>query len=373
MYQTRSWRSTSKTSTARSTSICCRATSPSRSGQQFTFITGQQLSATDLANNSQIELSLSHNTADTTAITGSFQLLGSQPSSPVTFDGPNQQGQIFTNGVDWTRAQIFAYGNGLTVSGPAEVGQTLTVNASANDSDLTLHYTWMSSPDNGGANHNDWVAIANAADSSSYTVQAGDLGKNIEVVVSGTDPDRQTVTSVTSASTASVVAAAGLAFSTVVVAGNPVQEGQQLQASAVITGDNTDMAAAITYQWQYSGDNGVNWQPDRADWRADGSRAFSIRSISSPKPTRANISASMGSFTDDAGRASVTAYSTPTAPVADVTAQITAAVQRLRWTISRSARSSAVSTRRSTTIPSTWRRRMGPRSSRTDRRRTSPT
>ena len=165
------------------------------SSSPFTFIAGKALTAAQVAGNDQIKLDLAHNTVGSTAITGSFELLDNGvQNDQTTFSGPGQQGTIFTNGVNWTRPELLAFANPtVLLSGVAQQGQTLTASASSNDSDATLHYQWQNSADAGQT----WTAIAGAADSANYLVQASDEGYIIRVAASTTDPDNNLTASAT--------------------------------------------------------------------------------------------------------------------------------------------------------------------------------
>ena len=116
------------------------ATDPATS----TVLASETLTAAQLADNSQIELQLSH-VANSTAINGIFELLNDGTGTPVTF---TPTGTIFTGGVDCTRAALVALappGIGLDVAGQwvqqgqaVQVGQTLTASATTNDADATI-------------------------------------------------------------------------------------------------------------------------------------------------------------------------------------------------------------------------------------------
>ena len=91
-----------------------------------------------------------------------------------------------------------------TISGTAQVSRTLTVDTSGiADADglinVTFSYQWLSSRD----------AEINGATSSTYTVQASDVGKVIKVRVTFTD-DAGNEESLTSEATAAVVMVGGL-------------------------------------------------------------------------------------------------------------------------------------------------------------------
>ena len=151
-----------------------------------TVLASQILSAAQLASNNQIEFQLSH-VANTMAITGSFELLDNGTiTSTITF-APT--GTIFTNGVDWTRVAIYALTTpGVAVNlgagqSPLE-SETLTASATTNDSDATINYQWEESTSPSFTTFTDI-----GTNSSTYVVQASDLGSFIRVVATTSDPD----------------------------------------------------------------------------------------------------------------------------------------------------------------------------------------
>ena len=151
-----------------------------------TVLASQILTAAQLASNNQIEFQLSH-VANTTAITGSFELLDNGTVNSTTTFGPT--GTIFTNGVNWTRVAIDA----LTTPGVAlnlGAGQsplqmeTLTAGATTNDSDATINYQWEESASPSFTTFTDI-----GTNSPTYVVQSSDLGSFIRVVATTSDPD----------------------------------------------------------------------------------------------------------------------------------------------------------------------------------------
>ena len=284
----------------------------------------QPLTAGQLANNSQIEFQLSH-VANSTAITGAFALGNGGIFGPLTTFGPTAT--IFTNGVNWTRADIGAFtdpGVGLNIGAeqigagqsPRE-GQTLTASATTNDSDATLHYQWQSSA-NGGQT---WNPIAGAADSASYTVQESDENHNIQVVVSTTDPDNSQTASVTSVKTGPVVDNSSLSLSVSVVGNLPVQQGQTLVATAVPS-DADDASATVTYEWQSSSDNGQSWTNVPATAAGNFANGVPSSFYQLSEGDEGKVFRATASFTDDTGQV-VSTTSAQTVPVADVTPEIT--------------------------------------------------
>ena len=186
-----------------------------------TTLASQTLTAAQLTADDQIEFSLVHGTGSQ-AITGSFELLDNgavdttHPNSSVTFA---TTGAIFTNGVNWTRADIFAAttpGVGVNYSAgqSAETGQTLTASASTNDPAATINYQWEESASSSFTTFTDI-----GTNSASYTVQASDLGNYIRVVASTYDPGN------TSATETSVVTGAVAAAAPAGTAGQPINLG----------------------------------------------------------------------------------------------------------------------------------------------------
>jgi uncharacterized repeat protein (TIGR02543 family) len=136
-------------------------------------------------------------------------------------------------------AKWFAVLTGVTISGTAQVGSTLT--ASVAPAGATVAYQWQESSN--GANY----SSINLATPSTYTPVSGDQGYYIEVVASGSG---SYAGSVTSAPTAQV-AAAEIPLTGVTISGTP-QVGDTLTASVAPAG------ATVTYQWQESS-NGASY------------------------------------------------------------------------------------------------------------------
>jgi hypothetical protein len=208
----------------------------------------QTLTAAQLAGNDRIEFDFTHS-ANQTAITGSFELIDQGTvTASSTF---STQGTIFTNNVNWTRAEIVAFTTPTVLLnvGPGQApqeGQTLTASASTNDSDAPIHYDWQSLADGGQA----WTDIVGAADSASYVVQEGDEGHVIHVVTSTTDPDNNQTASATSQATAAVTDAAPT-VTTPTLDNTAPKEGDTLTASA--NAGQTDNT--VSYAWYSSKDN----------------------------------------------------------------------------------------------------------------------
>ncbi len=134
-----------------------------------------------------------------------------------------------------------------TITGTAQVGQTLTASTSdISDSDgladAIFTYQWIA---------NDGTEDTNIQDAtvSTYTVAAADVGKTIKVRVSFTD-DGGSQEARTSAATVAVVAIPNSAATGAPTISGTAQVGQTLTASTSGIADSDGLADAIfTYQW----------------------------------------------------------------------------------------------------------------------------
>ena len=134
-----------------------------------------------------------------------------------------------------------------SISGTAVQGQTLSVSPGTwTPMPGGYTYQWQSSSDGGTT----WSDIGGAT-ASTYQVAAGDLGAEIQVIVTATNAYGSS--SAVSAPTGSVGSGAPVAAGQPVVSGSP-NRGQVL--SAVSTWAPT--GSAYTYQWQSSSD-GTTW------------------------------------------------------------------------------------------------------------------
>jgi hypothetical protein len=142
------------------------------------------------------------------------------------------------------------------ISGTAQEGQTLTASASSGQADNPVSYAWYSSADN----------YTNPIGSgSTYTLQEGDEGHQLEVKATTTNDNGVTI-SATSAATSKVLDAAPT-VTTPVISGT-AQQGQTLTAAAS-SGQNDN---PVTYAWYSSKDNfttaigtGATYQAKEAD------------------------------------------------------------------------------------------------------------
>ena len=274
----------------------------------------QVLTAAQIASTTQIELDLAHNTANSQAITGSFELLDN--GSQTVADTFATTGTEFSS-TTFVQAAAFASSPpSVGITGTAQEGQTLTAVAVTNDSDATINYQWMENNGSGGTYQN----IAGAT-GSTYVVQEGDEGYNIQVVATTSDPDNGQTATATSTATGPVIDNASISLAVSVVSNLAVQQGQTLVASAAITGDTDDSTAPITYQWQSSSDGGATWT------NVGGAVAGNFNGVLSSflQLTEANEGQEFratASFTNETGQL-VSATSAPSAAVADVTPEIT--------------------------------------------------
>jgi hypothetical protein len=181
-----------------------------------TVLASATLTATQLADNTQIEFQLAH-VANSTAITGTFELLDDGTMTSTTTFTPT--GTIFTGGVDWTRVDVLAVatpGVGLNVAAgqSPQVGQTLTASATTNDPDATgINYQWEESTSSAFTTFSDI-----GTNSASYTVQTSDIGDYIRVVATTSDDSASETSAVTGAVQSGGEAPAG-------TAGQPINLG----------------------------------------------------------------------------------------------------------------------------------------------------
>jgi hypothetical protein len=133
------------------------------------------------------------------------------------------------------------------LSGQALQGQTVTTSTGSwSPTPTTYSYQWQSSSDGGST----WTNIAGAT-TSSYTLAAGDLGAQIQAVVSaansyGTTPAH---------TTAVTVGSGAPAVTTGPTVSGHADRGQILSALSTWN----PAGASYTYQWQSSSDSGGTW------------------------------------------------------------------------------------------------------------------
>ena len=141
----------------------------------------------------EIEFQLAHLVPNSQTIAGSFELFDNGVADPTTATSFTPTGTIFTNGVTWTRADIFAGitpGVGLNIGAGVSphAGQTLTASATTNDPNATaINYQWEELT---SASFTTFSDIG--TDIASYTVKGSDVGDFIRVVATTNDSSNPT-------------------------------------------------------------------------------------------------------------------------------------------------------------------------------------
>ena len=135
-----------------------------------------------------------------------------------------------------------------TVAGTPQQGQVLTASTGTwSPAGTTYGYQWQRSSDGGQT----WNAIPGAT-SSTYTPAAADIGSNVRVTLTATNPLGATNVS----SNALGPVASGAPFST----SAPLINGAAHQAQVLTVNASWNPAGtSYSYQWQRSSDNGVTW------------------------------------------------------------------------------------------------------------------
>ncbi len=146
----------------------------------FTLLASYTLTGAQLNGNNKIELDLVHGTVNSTAISGSFELID---NGTLTFS--NTFSQTGTTFADSTAVRALIQGistDGVLITGTAQQGQTLTANTVTNDPNATITYQWMENSGQGGTYQN-----IGGATGATYVAQQSDVGFNIEVVAAASD------------------------------------------------------------------------------------------------------------------------------------------------------------------------------------------
>ena len=199
-----------------------------------------------------------------------------------------------------------------TISGTAQVGQTLTASTSAiSDSDgladAIFTYQWIA---NDGTEDTD----IQDATGSTYTLAAADEGKPIKVRVSFTD-DRGSQETRTSDVTVAVAAIPNSAATGAPTISGTAQVGQTLTASTSAISDSDGLADAIfTYQWI------ANDGAEDTDIQDATASTYILAAADEGKPIKVRVS-----FTDDGGNQE-TRTSDVTVAVAAALSPLTAAI-----------------------------------------------
>ncbi|WP_379135385.1 hypothetical protein, partial [Paenibacillus sp. sgz500958] len=173
---------------------------------------------------------------------------------------PNLQGAPVKLDVSTLVVQAAPVASSVSISGTAQVGQTLTGSYTYNDANTDLEGTstfkWYRADDTSGTNK----AAISGATSSTYTLQADDLAKFISFEVT---PVAQTGTTtgtpVESARTAVVVAGEAAPVASSVSISGTAQVGQTLTGSYTYSDANTDQEGTSTFKWYRADDiSGTN-------------------------------------------------------------------------------------------------------------------
>ena len=235
---------------------------------------------------------LSSRDTETDGVTGSTYTL--QPTDlgkiikvRVTFtDDAGNEETLTSAATDTVEARPNSPATGApTISGTAQVGETLTADTSGiSDIDgldnLTYSYQWLTSRD---------TQIAGAI-SSTYTLAEADAGKAIKVRVSFTD-DAGNAEILTSAATATVTSTSNNAATGAPTISGTAQVGQTLPASTSGVSDTDGLAnATFTYQWisnDGSADSDISGATDAT---------YTLVKADEGKTIKVRVS-----FTDDAG------------------------------------------------------------------------
>ena len=191
-----------------------------------------------------------------------------------------------------------------TITGTAQVGQTLTAGTTAivdADGLTSVSYTYQ------------WIRVATdntetniaSATASTYTLVAADQGTTIKVTVSFTD-DASNAETLTSAATAAVSAAANTPATGAPTITGTAQVGQTLTAgtTAIVDADGLT-SVSYTYQW-------IRVATDNTETNISGATASTYTLVAADQGTTIKVTVS---FTDDASNAE-TRTSAATAAVA---------------------------------------------------------
>ena len=189
-----------------------------------------------------------------------------------------------------------------TITGTAQVGQTLTAGTTAivdADGLTSVSYTYQ------------WIRVAggtetniSGATASTHTLVAADLGTTVKVTVSFTD-DASNAETLTSAATAAVSAAPNTPATGAPTITGTAQVGQTLTAgtTAIVDADGLT-SVSYTYQW-------IRVATDNTETNISGATASTHTLVAADQGTTIKVTVS---FTDDASNAE-TLTSAATAPV----------------------------------------------------------
>ena len=213
---------------------------------------------------------------------GTEDVVVSVDSADLTIDNRHQYAGIQAGTGDSLTVAVNSPPSGApTISGTAQVGETLTADTSGiadadGLTDAAFSYQWLSGD-----------AVIDNAEGSSYVLQSSDATKTISVTVSFTD-DEGNAETLTSAATAAVNAANSPATGMPTISGT-VQVGHTLTADTSGIADANGLSGvAFSYQW-LSGDTVIDG--------ATGS-SYELQSTDATKTIKVRVS-----FTDDEGNA----------------------------------------------------------------------
>ncbi len=177
---------------------------------------------------------------------------------------------------------------------------------------LLVTYQWQ-------ADHGSGFVNIVGASGLSYVVGEADENATLRIIATSIDSDGSGTTT-TSAATAAVVDNSSITVAAI-SALNGVVQGQQLSATATITGDADDAGATISYQWQVSSDGGTTWSNTGPATSGSASNVpasfYQLTEADEGMLVRV-----VASFTDDSGQV-VSAASAATVVVAEIAPVIT--------------------------------------------------
>ena len=169
------------------------------------------------------------------------------------------------------------------------------------------------------------LTVTEAGGSQSTYQVAGSLTGNYFAIQSdGGNGDELVVTPVSSSVAVSVFG------------NDEVQAGQILVAQASITGDATDQAASVTYQWEFSSNGGQTWSAPVASTTTGMVNGELSGLYQLTQAETGDLVRAVAMFTDSTGQVQITT-STQTAAIAE-TRRIPACRSVTPWTIFRSAK-----------------------------------
>ncbi len=180
----------------------------------------------------------------------SFDVAGAQTPNPKAIDAFGDivgNTETFNGYYNQPSLFILQQSRGMSLSGTAREGQTLTASVSAAQSDNLVTYQWQSSSDNGTT----WHDIAGAT-GATYALGEGNEHNLIRAMATVTNDDGVSVSQATSATSPVLDALPTVTTPTIT---GMAQEGQTLTALA----SSSQSDNPVTYQWQTSTDGGATY------------------------------------------------------------------------------------------------------------------